>query len=696
MTEQPHSLLVVDDDQMVREMLRQGLERHGYLVTTAEDGTGGLGEIEREAPDLLLLDIEMPGLDGMGVLRKVRERFTSAELPVIIVTARAESDSVVAALEAGANDYVTKPVDFRVVLARIGAHLQRKRAEAALRESEERYALAARGANDGLWDWNLKDDTVFYSPRWKSMLGLEDGEVGSGPEEWFSRVHPEDVARVRQEVADHLDGRSACLQTEHRVLHKEGHFRWILTRGIAIRDGDGRPVRMAGSHSDVTEGKVADALTGLPNRILFMDRLRRAIYRKRRRPDHLFAVLFIDLDRFKDINDSFGHLVGDELLIAVAKRLEASTRATDSVGRFTPPPHTVARFGGDEFTILLDNIKHMPDATLVAERLQLALAQPFYIEGHEIYTSTSIGIVADATGYERAEDLLRDADTAMYQAKSLGRSCYQVFDAAMREHAVRRLQLETDLQTAAEREEYRTYYQPIVSFASGRVCGFEVLVRWQHACRGLISPRDFIGVAEETGLIVPMGRFVLQEACRQLRDWQGRYPHDPPLMVSVNLSGKEFMEAGLVDQIAQSLKDTGIDAACLKLEITEGRIMEKPEAAAERFQQLRALGICLAIDDFGTGYSSLSCLHSFPVTTLKVDRAFVGRIGVGGENLEIVRTIVTLAHNLGLDVIAEGVETPEQLTYLKSLGCEYGQGYFFAEPLDAVEAEILLAQNPQW
>jgi diguanylate cyclase (GGDEF)-like protein/PAS domain S-box-containing protein len=696
MTEQPHSLLVVDDDQMVREMLRQGLERHGYLVTTAEDGTGGLGEIEREAPDLLLLDIEMPGLDGMGVLRKVRERFTSAELPVIIVTARAESDSVVAALEAGANDYVTKPVDFRVVLARIGAHLQRKRAEAALRESEERYALAARGANDGLWDWNLKDDTVFYSPRWKSMLGLEDGEVGSGPEEWFSRVHPEDVARVRQEVADHLDGRSACLQTEHRVLHKEGHFRWILTRGIAIRDGDGRPVRMAGSHSDVTEGKVADALTGLPNRILFMDRLRRAIYRKRRRPDHLFAVLFIDLDRFKDINDSFGHLVGDELLIAVAKRLEASTRATDSVGRFTPPPHTVARFGGDEFTILLDNIKHMPDATLVAERLQLALAQPFHIEGHEIYTSTSIGIVADATGYERAEDLLRDADTAMYQAKSLGRSCYQVFDAAMREHAVRRLQLETDLQTAAEREEYRTYYQPIVSFASGRVCGFEVLVRWQHACRGLISPRDFIGVAEETGLIVPMGRFVLQEACRQLRDWQGRYPHDPPLMVSVNLSGKEFMEAGLVDQIAQSLKDTGIDAACLKLEITEGRIMEKPEAAAERFQQLRALGICLAIDDFGTGYSSLSCLHSFPVTTLKVDRAFVGRIGVGGENLEIVRTIVTLAHNLGLDVIAEGVETPEQLTYLKSLGCEYGQGYFFAEPLDAVEAEILLAQNPQW
>jgi diguanylate cyclase (GGDEF)-like protein/PAS domain S-box-containing protein len=696
MTEQPHSLLVVDDDQMVREMLRQGLERHGYLVTTAEDGTGGLGEIEREAPDLLLLDIEMPGLDGMGVLRKVRERFTSAELPVIIVTARAESDSVVAALEAGANDYVTKPVDFRVVLARIGAHLQRKRAEAALRESEERYALAARGANDGLWDWNLKDDTVFYSPRWKSMLGLEDGEVGSGPEEWFSRVHPEDVARVRQEVADHLDGRSACLQTEHRVLHKEGHFRWILTRGMAVRDGNGRPVRMAGSQSDITEGKVADALTGLPNRILFMDRLRRAIYRKRRRPDHLFAVLFIDLDRFKDINDSFGHLVGDELLIAVAKRLEASTRATDSVGRFTPPPHTVARFGGDEFTILLDNIKHMPDATLVAERLQLALAQPFHIEGHEIYTSTSIGIVADATGYERAEDLLRDADTAMYQAKSLGRSCYQVFDAAMREHAVRRLQLETDLQTAAEREEYRTYYQPIVSFASGRVCGFEVLVRWQHACRGLISPRDFIGVAEETGLIVPMGRFVLQEACRQLRDWQGRYPHDPPLMVSVNLSGKEFMEAGLVDQIAQSLKDTGIDAACLKLEITEGRIMEKPEAAAERFQQLRALGICLAIDDFGTGYSSLSCLHSFPVTTLKVDRAFVGRIGVGGENREIVRTIVTLAHNLGLDVIAEGVETPEQLTYLKALGCEYGQGYFFAEPLDAVEAEILLAQNPQW
>jgi diguanylate cyclase (GGDEF)-like protein/PAS domain S-box-containing protein len=696
MSEQPNSLLVIDDDGMVREMLRQGLERHGYLVATAEDGTRGLGQIDHHAPDLLLLDIEMPGLDGMGVLRTLRQRFTPAELPVIMVTANAESDSVVAALEAGANDYVTKPVDFRVVLARIGAHLQRKRAEAALRESEERYALAAQGANDGLWDWNLKDNTIYFSARWKSMLGFEDGEIDNSPEAWLSRIHPEDAVRVRQEILAHIEGRSACFETEHRVLHKEGHFRWILSRGIAVRDAQGRPLRMAGSQSDITEGKVADALTGLPNRILFMDRLSRAIYRKKRRPDTLFAVLFLDLDRFKDINDSLGHLVGDELLIAVAKRLEASTRATDSVGRFMPPPHTVARFGGDEFTILLDNIKHLPDATLVAERLQFALAQPFYIEGHEIYTSVSIGIVADSTGYERAEDLLRDADTAMYQAKSLGRSRYQVFDAAMRENVVQRLQLETDLQKAAEREEYRAYYQPIVSLTTGRVCGFEVLVRWQHACRGLISPGDFIGVAEETGLIVPMGRFVLQESCRQLREWQDRYPHNPPLMVSVNLSGKEFMEAELVDQVAQSLKDTGIDPASLKLEITESRIMEKPEAAAARLLQLRALGICLAIDDFGTGYSSLSYLHSFPVTTLKVDRAFVGRIGVGGENLEIVRTIVTLAHNLGLDVIAEGVETPEQLAYLKSLGCEYGQGYLFAKPLDAVEAEILLAQNPQW
>jgi diguanylate cyclase (GGDEF)-like protein/PAS domain S-box-containing protein len=696
MTEQSHSLLIVDDDGMVREMLRQGLERHGYLVTTAEDGKDGLSEIERHAPDLLLLDIEMPEVDGMTVLRRVRERFTSAELPVIMVTATTESDSVVAALEAGANDYVSKPVDFRVVLARIGAHLQRKRAESALRESEERYALAAQGANDGLWDWSLRDNTVFYSPRWKSMLGLEDEEVGRSPEEWFQRIHPEDVARVRQEVVDHLDGHTACLETEHRVQHKEGHFRWMLTRGMAVRDGGGRPVRMAGSQSDITEGKVADALTGLPNRILFMDRLSRAIYRKRRRPDYLFAVLFLDLDRFKDINDSYGHMVGDELLIAVGKRIVASTRASDSVGRFTPPPHTVARFGGDEFTILLDNIKHFPDATLVAERLQLGLSEPFHVEGNEIHISASIGIVADAAGYERPEDLLRDADTAMYQAKSLGGSRYQVFDAAMREHVVRRLQLETDLQKAAEREEYRTYYQPIVSLASGRVCGFEVLVRWQHARRGLMSPRDFIGVAEETGLIVPMGRFVLQEACRQLRDWQDQYAHNPPLMISVNLSGKEFMEAGLAEQIQQSLTETGIDPACLKLEITESRVMEKPEAAAERLQQLRALGICLAIDDFGTGYSSLSCLHSFPVTTLKVDRAFVGRIGVGGENLEIVRTIVTLAHNLGLDVIAEGVETAQQLAYLRALGCEYGQGYLFAKPLDAIDAEFLLAQNPQW
>jgi diguanylate cyclase (GGDEF)-like protein/PAS domain S-box-containing protein len=505
-------------------------------------------------------------------------------------------------------------------------------AEAALRESEAILAGGPR-ANDGLWDWNLKDNTVYYSPRWKAMLGFEDGEVGNSPEEWFSRIHPEDEARVKQEIEVHLDGRSACLQTEHRVLHREGHFRWIVTRGMVVRDSDGRPVRMAGSQSDITEGKVADALTGLPNRILFMDRLGRAIYRKRRRPDYLFAVLFLDLDRFKDINDSLGHLVGDELLIAVAMRLEASTRASDSVGRFMPPPHTVARFGGDEFTILLDNIKHVPDATLVAERLQLALSQPFYIEGHEIYTSVSIGIVADATGYERAEDLLRDADTAMCQAKSLGRSRYQVFDAAMREHVVQRLQLETDLQKAAERE--NAHLLPADRLARERPgVRFEVLVRWQHAFRGLISRGTSSAWPRRQGSSCPWAGSCCRKRAGSCATGRG-VPRTILPDGQREPVGKEFMEAGLVDQTRRAWRKPASTRRASARDHREPDHMEARGGHRE-LQQLRALGICLAIDDFGTGYSSLGCLHSFPVTTLKVDRAFIGRIGAGGENLEIV------------------------------------------------------------
>jgi len=706
MTDGQSRLLIVDDDEMSRDLLSRRLERRGYAVVEADSGRTGQQVIEDGGADLVLLDIGLPDVNGIELLRQLRQRYSQTELPVIMVTANNESDSIVEALNGGANDYISKPIDFPVVIARISAQLARRRAEEALRESEERYALAARGSNVGLWDWNLKRNTFYFSARWKAMLGWEEGEIGGNPEEWFSRIHPEDLDRVRADIAAHLDGRTAAFENEHRMVHRDGQYRWILTRGVATQDAAGMPARMAGSQSDITEGKVADALTGLPNRLLFIDRLTRAIYRKRRwaerrargmpiEPEVRFAVLFLDLDRFKDVNDSLGHLVGDQLLIAVGRRLELRLRATDSVARFGQFP-TIARFGGDEFTVLLEDLNRPEDAIIVAQRLQDELRRGFTVAGHDVFMSASIGIVTEMSGYSRAEDVLRDADTAMYRAKAAGRAGFEIFDSDMREAAVRRLEIGTDLQRAVERREFRTCYQPIVALGSGRIAGFEVLVRWQHHGRGLVMPDDFISVAEETGSILPIGQWVLREGCLQTQEWQRKHPRDSPLTINVNLSGREFLQPTLVDQVRQVLKESGLDGRSLKLEITESLIVDPRAATVALLRDLRELGVALCLDDFGTGYSSLSCLHSLPITTLKVDRSFVGRMTGAGENLELVRTIITLAHNLGLDVIAEGVETVEQMTHLKALGCEFAQGYLFARPLDPVDAAALLAADPVW
>ena len=425
-----------------------------------------------------------------------------------------------------------------------------------------------------------------------------------------------------------------------------------------------------------------DSLTGLPNRAMFTELLKAEIESSHRHGEHMFAVLFLDLDRFKNVNDSLGHTHGDLLLVAFAERLEHSLRPLD----------TLARFGGDEFAILLSGMSDATDAVRVAQRIQDELTQPFVLDKNSAFATASIGIAFSSSGYDRADDILRDADIAMYRAKENGKARYEVFDHGMHARAVSRLQLESDLRQAIEQKEFCVYYQPIVSLQTGRLAGFEALVRWNHPRRGLVSPADFIPVAEETGLIVPIGQWVLNEACAQVRQWQIDSPSHRSLSLSVNLSARQVAHPDLLQRIKEALASSKLNPHCLKLEITESVVMENAEAAAQMFKQLRLLGVQLSIDDFGTGYSSLSYLHRFPLNYLKIDRSFVSRLTTDNDNA-IVRTISTLARNLGMEVIAEGIETEEQFLQLKMLGCEYGQGYLFSRPVANEAVMHLLAQD---
>jgi diguanylate cyclase (GGDEF)-like protein/PAS domain S-box-containing protein len=563
-------------------------------------------------------------------------------------------------------------------------------------KNEERYALALEGAGDGLWDWDLEQDKLYLSPRWKKLLGYKEDEVDDSPFEWRNRIHPDDLHRVRADIDAHLKGTTPRFQNEHRMLHKDGNHRWVLTRGVAVRDSEGRPQRMVGTMTDITQRKLVeeqilhdalhDALTGLPNRALFLDRLGIAIAHAKRRKDHIYSVLFVDLDQFKTINDSLGHVIGDKVLVAIARRMGSALR----------PGDTVARLGGDEFAVLVDGLADQDAASLVADRLITELSSPFEVDGHDILVSASIGITSSHPTYESPEDVLRDADRALYRAKSVGTARREIFEGDAASRLGVSVQLENDLRLAIEHDELRLHYQPIVTLDSGSIVGFEALLRWSHPQRGLMYPVEFVPLADQSGLIVPIGRWVLKEACRQMASWQTQFPERRPLSVGVNLSGRQFLQFDLVEQIEASLAATKLEAGSLRLEIPETILMENSEAAIEKLCQLRDLKVELNIDDFGTGYSSLSLLHRLPTDSLKIDRSFVGQIGVHDRSAQIVATIVTLARNLGMTVAAEGLETAHQVQAVRGLECEYGQGYFFSKPVDGDSAESLLSSPPSW
>lgn len=573
---------------------------------------------------------------------------------------------------------------------------ERMRTNEKLRRSEERYALAAEGANDGLWDWDLPADRLYTSPRWREMLGLGAEAMTEKPDQWFDRVHPSDADELQIAISEHLDGRTEHFQSEFRMLHEDGAYIWALARGLAIRHAGGQAVRMTGSLTDVTERKRAeeklirdalyDTITGLPNRALFLDRIEQEIRRHADTDDQDFAILFLDLDRFKVINDSLGHDVGDTLLINVARRLRKSVKPGDSV----------ARLAGDEFGILLTETPDRDAAIDAAHWLQADLARAFNLGDQEVFTSVSIGISLPSGEFADASDMLRAADIAMYKAKERGQGSTSVFHPLMQSKAITQMQLENDLRRAVDRDEIEMVYQPIISLEDGSLAGVEALARWRHPDRGAIVPADFIPLAEDTGLINRIGTAALRLACRQIKDWEAELGDRAPGTMSVNLSGRQLQDPDMVREIEMILSRAHVDGARLKLEVTESTIMMNPEMTSRLLMELKELGVALSIDDFGTGYSSLSYLHRFPFDTLKIDRSFIVSMEDKRENMEIIRSITLLAHNLGMDVIAEGIESERHLRHLVGLGCEFGQGFHLATPQTAEGITEIIKRDEKW
>lgn len=567
----------------------------------------------------------------------------------------------------------------------------RVESDSALRESEYKLRTLVESMQEGLLHLDDKDEIIFANQRFCEMTGYTEEELIGRKASRFL-IYREDRKIV--EEANRRRGEGISESYELRLKTKRGAPLWSLVGAVPIIDSNNEIVGSMSIHSDITERKRAEALlihnamhdtlTELPNRSLFLEHLRRAMNRSPLRKSS-FAVLFLDFDGFKLINDSLGHAAGDELLKTISQRLQTVIRAND----------IVARLGGDEFTILLDELNEPQDFLMVVNRIQQLFAEPLYLEGREVFISASIGIALHDKKYSSPEEILRDADIAMYRAKSAGKARYEIFNQEMHEQVARRLELETELRLAHERKEFRVFYQPIMHLSTNELIGFEALIRWFHPTRGLVMPADFITVAEETGIIVPIGEWVLEEGCRQVREWQRRYPEKADLTISINLSCKQFIQLDLAERVQNILQKTALDARNLRLEVTESHVMENSRIAINIMNDLRALGVRLSIDDFGTGYSSLSYLQRLPIDYLKIDRSFINLMNSNHENGEIVKAIVMLAKNLGMDVIAEGIETEDQAERLVNLECAFGQGYFYSKPADAAAAELILEKTPK-
>jgi PAS domain S-box-containing protein len=586
---------------------------------------------------------------------------------------------------------------------------QIRRAQIRLKDREELFRIISENAADMIALVGVNGQRIYNSPGYTKTLGYSVEELQSTSA--FEQIHPDDRQKVI-EAGKEARTNGVCRRLEYRIRHKDGSWRVLESTASPIRNARGEVEKLVIVNRDITERKRGDeklarsasydALTELPNRAHFMEHLQRTFDYGKRTPGYNYAVLFIDVDDFKKINDTMGHVIGDQVIMEVARRLTASLRRQDRGFRPLKPEedldptimhNLVARLGGDEFAILATGMTDTGDALSIAKRVQETLAASLVLNKQELTISASIGVALSSIPHDRPEELLRDADIAMYRAKVLGKSRCEVFDKEMHTRVVDRSKLESDLRDALKRQEFRLHFQPIVCLSNDRISGFEALLRWQRPGVGLVGPGEFIHVAEETGLILPIGRWLLQESCRQMKLWQVSYPSDPPLTISVNVSPKQFAQANLIYESSLALQESGLDPNSLHLEITESMAMSDSAKTSHVLSQLKSLNIGISIDDFGTGYSSLDQLRRFPVDILKIDRSFVSGMDIDNESLEIVRLVAMLAHNLGMKVIAEGAETAQQVNNLKEIGCEFGQGYFFSKPMAREEAGALLESN---
>lgn len=688
-------VLVADDDHFIRVLVKDALESEGFRVSEVADGRDVLSTFSRIKPDIIILDVVMPGQDGFRLCREIRATEAGQTVPIVMMTGLDDIDSVRKAYAAGATDFITKPLNIPLIGYRIQYIFRSSRTLEKLKQSETRLVDAQKIANLGSWEMDLDSGDVYWSQEVYAIFGMEPGNGAISHDVFMNAVHPEEkdaVAALLEKAFSAEDN----FNIECRILAQNGRSRTILTKARITRDESNKATWAVGFIQDITERKEVeekirllayyDTLTGLPNRILFHDYFSHAVAFATRTKTQI-GILFVDLDRFKLINDTLGHTVGDKVLKDVAKRLDAGIRKYDYIARerVADIDAEVARFAGDEFIVLLKNVRDHFDAAKVAQRIQDSLTMPYIIDGTEIIITPSIGISLYPVDGEKLEDLIKYADIAMYHAKELGRNNFQFYSRSLDTTAKDHLILEGQLRNAIRRDELFVCYQPIIKVPSFKISGIEAVVRWRHPERGILSAASFVPMAEETGLITEIDEWVLFTVCKQIKVWQDRA--DQSWMVTVNVSGRNFKKRTLVETVGRALHSSGIDPRWLKLEITEGVLIDKDGYVVSALNSIKEMGIRLALDDFGTGYSSLGYLRKFPLDILKIDKSFVKDLLVDPDCVSITTAIIALARSLKLDIIAEGVETKEQMELLLETGCEKQQGNYFSPPLSLNDLE---------